>query len=70
MTPETIARAMLYCLIEDDEWETPRGVKAWTYFASMEILEAAREYRDIQLLDEGDRMGDIIYRMEMEGMKV
>lgn len=66
MTPEAIARVMVFLLIADEEWTTPQGVKAYTYFQEMEPHEANKAFQQIMQLPRHDRMSDITYRMEVD----
>jgi len=57
---------MVYLLIGDEEWTTPRGEKAYTYFQDMEVVDAAKAFQQVRDLPQADRMSDLLYRMEVD----
>ena len=63
MTPEKLARSLVLNLIGDEDWTTPSGTKAYTYFQGLGRQDAIKEWRQIDQLPEGLRQRDILERM-------
>jgi len=64
MTSENLARSLVLNLIGDEDWTTPNGTKAYTYFQRLGKEEAFKEWRQIHQLPEGFRQRDLLERME------
>jgi hypothetical protein len=66
VTSELVARRIVDWLIDDEEWETPTGEKAYSYFMNMPTADAWKEYDQIYQLPEGLRMRDLMERLDKE----
>ncbi len=65
-TSPQMARVFVKALL-GEEWVTPQGTPAHTYFATLDLQGAHEAYEQIHELPEGDRMRDLLERLGEDG---
>ncbi len=65
-TSPQMARVFVKALL-GEEWVTPSGTPAHTYFATLDLQGAHEAYEQIHQLGEGDGMRDLLERLGEDG---
>ncbi len=65
-TSPQMARVFVKALL-GEEWVTPQGTPAHTYFATLDLEGAHEAYEQIHELPEGDGMRDLLERLGEDG---
>ncbi len=68
-TSPQMARVFIRALL-GEEWETPSGTPAHTYFATLDLEGAHEAYEQIHQLPEGYRQRDLMQRLGEDGTPV